>query len=157
MPRRPETLMIGSDTVHLLIARMMRPDQDSQQSPLEYTRSPGMPPMTTGQLLFWNPGPNVRLSPAEVARELVWGEEVEGLIDLPVKEIIDNLKAEFPQHKEEPGTLVGHAGGSTFEATWTWQHLRIDCKELPAADRQRLIDTIEAFGCMAYEAGSADS
>ena len=112
--------------------------------------------MTTGHLLFWNPGPNVRHSPAEVARELTFGEEVEGLIDLPVKEIIDKLKAEFPQHQEQPGTLVGYAGGGAFEATWTWQHVRIDCRELPVADRQRLIDTIEAFGCMAYEVGQTD-
>jgi hypothetical protein len=120
--------------------------------PLEYNRSQRTPPMTTGQLLFWTPGPNVRLSTAELVRELVHGEEVEGLIDLPVKEIIDKLKVEFPQHDEQPGALAGRAGGGSFEATWTWQHVRIDCRDLPAADRQRLIDTIEAFGCMAYEA-----
>ena len=113
--------------------------------------------MTTGPLLFWNAGPNVRLSPPEIARELTWGEEVEGLVDLPVKEIIDKLKAQFPEHEEQPGTLLGRVVGGTFEATWTWQHLRIDCRELPAADRQRLIDTIEATGCMAYDAGQAES
>jgi hypothetical protein len=116
-----------------------------------------MTPMTTSQLLFWNPGPNVRLTSAEVARELAFGEEVEGLIDLPVKEIIDKLQAEFPQCQEQPGTLVGHSGGGTFEATWTWQHLKIDCHNFSAADRQRLIETIEAFGCMAYDAGQAGS
>jgi len=106
--------------------------------------------MSANQLLFWNPGPSVRLSPAEIARELVWGEEVEGLIDLPVKEMIERLKTEFPQHDEQPGTLVARIGDGKFEATWTWQHLRIDCHELPAAARQRLIDTVESFGCMAY-------
>jgi hypothetical protein len=107
--------------------------------------------MTADQLLFWNPGPNVRLSPMEVAQELTWGEEVEGLIDLPVKEIIDRLKSEFPQHDEQPGTLVAHGGIGKFEATWTWQHLRVECHDLPAADRQRLIDAVESFGCMAYD------
>ena len=38
--------------------------------------------MEANQLLFWKPGPNVKLSAPEIARELVWGEEVEGLIDL---------------------------------------------------------------------------
>jgi hypothetical protein len=108
--------------------------------------------MTADQLLFWNPGPNVRLSPAEVAQELIWGEEVEGLIDLPVKEIIERLKTEFPQHDEQPGTLIGHGGDGSFEVTWTWQHLRVECHDLPAADRQRLIDAVESFGCMAYDA-----
>jgi hypothetical protein len=64
-------------------------------------------------LLFWNPGPHLRLAPAEVAREIVWGEEVEG--------------------------------------TWTWQHIKVDCRELQEGDRQRLIDTIEAAGCQAYD------
>ena len=106
--------------------------------------------MSADQLLFWNPGPLVRLSPAEIARELMWGEEVEGLIDLPVKELIERLKVEFPQHDEQPGTFVAKVGSGKFEATWTWQHLRVDCHELTAANRQRLIDAVESFGCMAY-------
>src|SRR5262245_43594106 len=102
-------------------------------------------------LLFWNPGPHLRLAPAEVAREIVWGEEVDGLIDLNVKEIIDAIKAAFPQHEEQSGLLVGRAGSGSFEATWTWQHVKVECRELPPGDRQRLIDTIEATGCQAYE------
>lgn len=101
-------------------------------------------------LLFWNPGPHLRLSPAEVAREIVWGEEVEGLIDLNVKEIIGLVKAAFPQHEEQSGLLIGHCGGGKFEATWTWQHVKVDCEGLSPDDRQRLIDTIEAAGCQAY-------
>ena len=102
-------------------------------------------------LLFWSPGPLLRLAPAEVAREIVWGEEVDGLNDLNVKEIIDALKAAFPQHEERSGLLIGRAGAGSFEATWTWQHIKVDCRDLPAADRRRLIDTIEAAGCQAYE------
>jgi hypothetical protein len=107
--------------------------------------------MAADQLLFWNPGPKSRLSAAEVAQELLWGEEVEGLIDLPVKEIIERLKSEFPQHDEQPGTLVAHGGVGTFEATWTWQHVRVDCHDLLASDRQRLINAVESLGCMAYD------
>src|SRR5262245_1515556 len=106
--------------------------------------------MQSNQLLFWRAGPTVKLSPAEIARELLWGEEVEGLIDLPVREIIDRLKAEFPQHEEKSGILTAHAASGTFEATWSWQHLRIDHHNLPPADRDRLIDVIESFDCMAY-------
>src|SRR5262245_9305315 len=102
-------------------------------------------------LLFWKPGPNVRLSSAEVARELVWGEEVEGLIDLPVKEIIDRIKATFPQHDGQPGLLVGRGAMGKFEATWSWQHVRVEDEDLAPADRERLIDAIEEFGCMAYD------
>ena len=125
-----------------------------EKAPFEYTRWLGASPMNV-QLLFWNPGPNVRLSPDEVARELLWGEEVHGLIDLPVKEIIDRLKAEFPKSEEQPGLLVANASAGSFEATWTWQYVRVDGHGLPAADRQRLIEAVESFGCMAYDVSQA--
>jgi hypothetical protein len=106
--------------------------------------------MEVDQLLFWKSGPAVKLSSAEVALELMLGEDVEGLIDLPIREIIDRLKNEFSQNDERPGLLVVHAGGGSFDATWTWQHVKVDCRALAPADRERLIDTIESFGCMAY-------
>ena len=45
--------------------------------------------------------------------------------------------------------------GGSFEATWTWQHFRVDCHDLAASDRERLIDAIESFDCMAYETPAA--
>jgi len=107
--------------------------------------------MAAYQLLFWKPGPAVKLSPAEIARELVWGEEVDVLIDLPVREILDRLKAEFPRHEEKSGILVARPATGSFEATWTWQHVRVDCRDLPAGDRERLIELIESFDCMAFD------
>ena len=103
------------------------------------------------QLLFWKAGQAAKLSAPEIARELVWGEEVEGLIDLPIREIIDSLKATFPRHEEKSGLLLAHAAGGSFEATWSWQHVRIHCRDLSNADRQRLIEAVESFDCMAYE------
>jgi len=109
--------------------------------------------MDAGALLFWHASPAAKLSVQEIARELTFGEDVEGLIDLPVREILDRLKAEFPQHEESSGALKAEAGGGSFEATWTWQYLRVDTHGLPASERERLIDVIESFECMAYEAG----
>ncbi len=103
-------------------------------------------------LLFWKAGPALKLSAPEVTRELIWGEEVDGLVDLPIRDILDRLKAEFPDHDEKTGLLVGRTSGGAFEATWSWQHLKVHCHDLPAADRQRLIDMIESFDCMACEA-----
>jgi hypothetical protein len=103
------------------------------------------------RLLFWKVGPNVRLSPAEIGRELTWGEEVEGLIDLPVKEIVDRIKAVFPQHEEKPGLLVVRGPAGSFEATWTWQHIQIECSDLGVSERQRLIEVMEGFGCTSFD------
>jgi hypothetical protein len=111
--------------------------------------------MEAGQLMFWKSGTNVKLSAPEIARELLWGEEVEGLIDLPVREIIDRLKAEFPQHEEKSGSLVCRAGAGSCEITWSWQFIRAELRDFPAADRERLIEAVEAVDCMAYEPGRA--
>jgi hypothetical protein len=107
--------------------------------------------MDAYQILFWKPGPAVKLSPAEIARELLWGEEVEGLIDLPVRQIIDRLKSEYSQHEEKSGALIGQDSSGSFEATWTWQCFRVDCRNLPLSERDRLIELIESFDCMAYD------
>ncbi len=107
--------------------------------------------MDARQLLFWRPGTSATLSAPEIARELLWGEEVEGLIDLPVREIIDRLKAEFPQHEEKAGVLIARSAIGHFEVTWTWQHVRVDCHDLPPGDGERLVDIIESFDCMAYD------
>jgi hypothetical protein len=107
--------------------------------------------MVGAQLLFWKPGPNLKLSAPEIARELVWGEEVAGLIDLPIREILDRIKAEFSQSEEKSGLLTIHGAGGHAEITWAWQFIRAECQDLPAADRERLIEAIESFDCMAYE------
>ena len=107
--------------------------------------------MEAAPLLFWKAGPSVKLSAPEIARELMWGEDVEGLIDLPIREIIDRLKADFPLHEEQPGAFLGRGESGSFEATWTWQHVRATCRDLAASDRERLIDAVEAFDCMAFD------
>ena len=93
-------------------------------------------------LLFWNAGPAVRLSPPEICRELTWGEEVDGLIDLPVKQIINRLKATFPRHEERSGEFIGHGSSGSFDATWTWQHIKVELHDLADDDRQRLINAV---------------
>src|SRR5690349_4794537 len=105
-------------------------------------------------LLFWSVGPDVSLSEAEIARELMYGEDVEGLIDLPVREILDRLKSEFPDHRESAGHLTARVGGGSLEATWTWQFVRVDCRDLPPADRERLTEILESFNCTVYEPGN---
>jgi hypothetical protein len=102
-------------------------------------------------LLFWRPRSDLTLSPAEVARDVLWGEEVEGLVDLPVKDIIERLKAEFPEHRETSGLLVLHADGGRVEATWTWQHVKAELHDVPGSDCERLVAVLAEFGCQSFE------
>ncbi len=103
-------------------------------------------------LLFWKPRPDLAMPPEDIARELNWGEEVEGLIDLPVKEIIDRLKTEFPDYDELPGTLSASTpGGGSWESTWGWQFFKVALQDAPDDARQRIIDVLAEFGCGVHE------
>lgn len=103
-------------------------------------------------LLFWKARPGLTLPDEDIARELHWGEEVDGLIDLPVKEIIDRLKQEFPNHEELPGSLSANTpGGSSWEATWGWQFVKIELHDAPDEARAKLIELLAEFGCGVHE------
>jgi hypothetical protein len=103
-------------------------------------------------LMFWKPRPGLDLQPPAIAQELAFGEEVDGLVDLPIKEIIDRLKGAFPQHRETPGLLALETGTGRCEATWSWQHVKLELAGVSDDERQRLIGVVEAFGCKAHEA-----
>lgn len=102
-------------------------------------------------LMFWRPRADLALDPAAIAQELAWGEDVEGLVDLPIREIIDRLKEEFPRHRETPGHLSLELGAGRAEATWSWQHVRLELSEASDQDCQQLIAVGLEFGCTAYE------
>jgi hypothetical protein len=117
----------------------------------EYTFFSGVSGMDQATLIFFQRGPTVRLSDPEIVREIVWGEDVEGLIDLPVREIIDRVKTHFPKHEERPGIVVVQTSGGSFQMTWTWQHVRVDLSDVSDSDRQQLTGIIESFGCRGFD------
>ena len=102
-------------------------------------------------LFFWNQPAGFSLLPANIAQELQHGNDVEGLIDLPVHEILTRLKAEFPSAIEKAGSLAGKTEGGSFEATWSWQFLRIDGHALTDEIRERLCGILQEFGALAYD------
>jgi hypothetical protein len=102
-------------------------------------------------LIFWRQRDGNELSPAEVARELQLGNDVEGLIDLAVQEIVAALQSAFPTAVEKAGELVWRQGGEAFEATWTWQHIACQCHALSDDSRERLLAVLERFDCPAYD------
>lgn len=102
-------------------------------------------------LYFWNQPAGFSLVPASIAQELQQGNDVEGLIDLPVKEILDRLKAAFPGAAEGAGALTAKAENGSFEATWSWQFLRIDSHDLPEETCERLCEIMQDFGAPAYD------
>ncbi|MDX1945505.1 MAG: hypothetical protein SFU86_08850 [Pirellulaceae bacterium] len=103
------------------------------------------------QWLFWKPRADLKLTPAEVVRELIWGEDVEGLVDLPIKEIIERLKGAFGG-RETPGLLTIPLAGGPCEIHWSWQHVRAACAAFSPEEKQRLTEILGEFGCLPHEA-----
>jgi hypothetical protein len=106
--------------------------------------------MPAQTLIFWNARSAPPLPPEQLARELYWGEEVEGLDDLPIREILDRLKAVFPQHEETTGLVRVQGEEGPFDVTWTWQTVRVDYQTLGEADRAKLSELLEAMGCRSH-------
>ena len=102
-------------------------------------------------LYFWNQPADFLPPHANVAQELQFGNDIEGLIDLPVKEIIDRLKAEFPGAVEKAGVLSAKADIGSFDASWSWQFLKLDCHDLSEETRLRLCEIMQEFSAPAYD------
>ena len=103
-------------------------------------------------LFFWRQRPEMSLAPAAIAQELETGNEVGLLIDLPVREIIERLREAFPEAVERTGELVWIQGEETFAATWTWQHVQANCRDLSDATCSRLLAVLDEFDCPAFDA-----
>ena len=102
-------------------------------------------------LYFWNQPASFSLPHAHIAQELQYGNDVEGLIDLPVKEIIDRLKAEIPSAVENAGVLTANTECGSFKASWSWQFVKLDCHDLPEETRLRLCEIMQEFSAHAYD------
>jgi hypothetical protein len=94
------------------------------------------------------------LSADAIGQELSFGEDVEGLVDLPIKEIIDRLKAEFPETQEKAGLLVICGQGGPIDVSWSWQFLRIEASQLDDDVKQKFIALGRSFDCEPYETQS---
>ena len=102
-------------------------------------------------LMFWRKQPQVQQPPESISQELSFGEDVAGLVDLPIKDVIDRIKAEFTGIDERPGILVGRGHAGEFEVSWSWQFFRIEGPHLEEDDRQKFLSIGRDFGCEAYE------
>lgn len=103
-------------------------------------------------LMFWKGQPTIEMASAAIALELSFGEEVEGLTDLPIREILDRIQAIFPRCDERPGVLIVPGENGPIEATWTWQVLRLQHSGLSDGDRAKLLAIGREFGSEGYAA-----
>jgi hypothetical protein len=102
-------------------------------------------------IYLWREERPTELAPPEIQRLLDAGEDVEGLADLPIKEMIDHLKREFHGAKETAGLLSWKSAEEQFRATWSWQFMRIESENLNDEHRDKFFDLARQFGCPAYD------
>ena len=103
------------------------------------------------ELLLWREATELGLSPAVIQRRLNAGDDVEGLADLPIREMIDHLKQAFPAAQEIAGYLQWRVGEAKFRATWTWQHIRFETDDLSDEDRELIFDVARHFHCPVFD------
>jgi hypothetical protein len=102
-------------------------------------------------LYLWREVSPLSLPPADAARQLDAGDDLEGLADLPIKEMLDQLKREFSGCKEVAGLLGWIGETSRWKATWSWQYLRIEGENLHDDQRERFFQLARDFHCSLFD------
>jgi hypothetical protein len=104
---------------------------------------------------LWNPGPTLRLDPAQTFQELEFGEDVEGLVDLPIQEMIRGVRGIFPQAGEQAGSVAGPGALGRVQITWTWQWLRIAAADLTAEELAQIQRLARQYQCQVFDSDAA--
>src|SRR6478672_986397 len=103
---------------------------------------------------MWRAGDQVKLPPQEVFQTLEFGEDVEGLIDLPIKELIQEVRQIFPQAGERAGVVEGASAVGRVSVTWTWQWLRVEGTDLTPAEVEDISQLATRYSCTVFESPS---
>ena len=104
-----------------------------------------------GQLFMWRERADTGLSPNKIQQRFEAGDDVEGVADLPIREMLDHVRREFPGAKESAGLLQWQAGGETLKVTWSWQFLRFEVQELKDEHREKIFDLGRHFHCPVFD------
>jgi len=102
-------------------------------------------------LYLWREERDPALPAAEVQRQLDAGEDVAGLADVPIREMLDHLNRSFSGSKETAGQVMWVSGEERFRATWAWQFLRLESEQLSDEHRDHFFELARAFGCSIYD------
>src|ERR1700722_12395207 len=97
-------------------------------------------------LAFWRQPADMQRAPESIFEALVSGQAVDGLLDLPIDEVLAGIVQSFPDAVREPnGTDEWADSGSanemdSFQVTWSRQHFLVTCRHAHSDDMNRLID-----------------
>ncbi len=93
------------------------------------------------------------LEAEEVYTQLSDGQAVDGLVPLPIDEIMGCLRKEFPGIEENPGTLDWDSPDNkgAVQVSWSPQHVRFDCYGLSTKYMKKLTSVAREFGLPVYD------
>jgi hypothetical protein len=102
-------------------------------------------------LYLWREPSGFELDAAAIARKLAGGDDVPGLIDLPIRDMLDVVKTHFPGGKETAGQWQWQSGAERIEATWSWQFLSFDVQQLTDEHRENIFELARQFHCPVFD------
>jgi hypothetical protein len=100
---------------------------------------------------LWREQGDGQRAAADIQRMIDAGEDADGLADLPIKDMLARLKAEFSGCKEVAGSLAWQSGDERWQATWGWQFLRLESDCLHDERRDKFFDLAREFGCSVFD------
>jgi hypothetical protein len=103
-------------------------------------------------IAWWKPTSGFAGSSEIVHRTLVAEQDVDGLADLPIRQMIDATKEHFPNCREVAGLLTWKGDDQAIEWTWSYQTMRASAEHFRAEDREAILDIAHRYGCTVYDA-----
>ncbi|HEV3416846.1 MAG TPA: hypothetical protein VG056_08545 [Pirellulales bacterium] len=102
-------------------------------------------------LNFWRYTPGISLPNDDVYRRLCDGEQLAGLEDLPITEIVSQIEDAFSDWERLDEVTFDGGGRGGFQLFTTAQFVRVDCYALPSDTVNRFIEILHGFGCPLYD------
>lgn len=103
-------------------------------------------------IAWWKPVPGFAGASEIVHRTLMAEEDVDGLCDLPIRQMIDAMKSEFADCGEVAGLLKYREGDYEIHWTWSYQTMRAMADHFRDEHREKIIEIAQRHGCTVYDA-----
>jgi hypothetical protein len=106
-------------------------------------------------LAFWRESADLQRRAESTYEALASGQSVDGLIDLPVDQMLAAMIEDFPGAVREPNgseewvDWVSANGLDPFQVTWSRQHVLVTCRHVHSNELNRLIEIAAGFGLSA--------
>ena len=102
-------------------------------------------------LNFWKYKKDVYLDNQAVYKKCSEEENVDGLENLPIDDIITDIDKEFADWTIKSNDYENPKGKGTFQILTTPQFVRFDCYGMEGEDMNRIIDVMIKYECPLYD------